>query len=125
MPEAEGNGRVSVSRDALRADLLDLELRLTKTITSALAEKADRSDFDRLTGSLNQVVEWRLKAERGEFTRAQEQEVISIIHNTLKDRGKEAWTTTSRRLAILGAFVTVIGLFSSISYVVFNVVTSG
>lgn len=125
MAESEGNGRVSVSRDALRADLLDLELRLTRSISAELAVKADQSSVDRLAGSLNQVVEWRLKAERGEFTRAQEQEVVTIVQNTIRERGKEAWSATSRRLTVLGATVAVLGLMSSVSYVVFNVVAGG
>jgi hypothetical protein len=46
MSTPEDGGRVSVSRDALRADLADLELRLVDRLSARLDEKADSIVLD-------------------------------------------------------------------------------
>lgn len=60
--------RITVSRDALRADLLDLELRLTKT----LATKSDVDALERRVTTLERQTRDRVAAGEAEdamFTR--------------------------------------------------------
>ena len=45
MSDDSGNGRVTVSRETLRAELLELELRLVERLTSEIARKADYEDM--------------------------------------------------------------------------------
>jgi hypothetical protein len=56
---AEGNGadRISVSRDALRAELADLKLDLVERLTAALESKADKRLVEQVIADVNSIKE--------------------------------------------------------------------
>lgn len=57
MTEPSGNDRISVSRDTLRAELGQLELRLVDRLTHELAQKADQRLVEQVVSDLNSIKE--------------------------------------------------------------------
>lgn len=57
MGESNGNDRISVSRDTLRAELGQLELRLVDRLTRELGKKADQRLVDQIVTDVNSIKE--------------------------------------------------------------------
>lgn len=57
MSEPNGNDRISVSRDTLRAELGQLELRLVDRLTRELGKKADQRLVDQIVTDVNSIKE--------------------------------------------------------------------
>lgn len=57
MAESNGNDRISVSRDTLRAELGQLELRLVDRLTRELGKKADQRLVDQIVSDVNSIKE--------------------------------------------------------------------
>lgn len=101
------SGRVSISRDALRADLLQLRLDLNRDIEEALRRKAD----------LSLVLEMRLaldKLSRGEFTEAQERGIDERVRLAAKDAKDDTWTSRERLTMVVQICSTVAALAVSL-----------
>jgi hypothetical protein len=60
---AEAPDKISVSREALRADLSDLELRIVDRLSEELEKKADRSIVDQLDKRVDDLVVSRASRE--------------------------------------------------------------
>lgn len=105
--------RISVSRDALRADLAEMELRLRVYFDERLAAKANQADLSELL--LRQAAR-----ERGELTPAQRIAIEEIARDTARDKAAEGWSQKERFMAVLSAAVTVGMLILSVA-----VATSG
>ena len=116
MSNDETNGRISVSRDALRADLLDLELRLTKSISESLESKADAKVVDQLIVTTSNLIDWSVATKQGEMTDAQRASVQAEAKKVIQSGESEQWTRTERRLVKLGGLVGVLGLLSTAVY---------
>ena len=71
----ESNGRITVSRDALRADLSDLKNELKDYISTQLERKADTSEVRSMSEAVRSLTDWSIRAQRGEFTEAQKNTV--------------------------------------------------
>lgn len=142
---AEENGasnRISVSRDALRAELAEMELRLRSWLTEQLSGKADMEmviklerDFDLLQktallqeGPLTKEVanhEAAInKLNDGIFTKSQKLAISEIVKDTLKVETDQTWTSKERRFALFGVLISVGSLLASIILTI-SVVTHG
>ncbi len=91
---------ITVSRDALRADLAEMELRLRVYFDEQLKHKAD----------ISVVVEHGILLERlgkGEFNNAQHNAIEAIIAGTLTERTDRGWTTRERWFGILTIIVAL------------------
>ena len=123
----EPNPRISVSREALRAELAEMELRLRLWIASELEEKASAKDLEKLRGEFNAkaawadglmplrdeyikqldlVAGWRMQALAGHFTDAQEQSMALVAKQVLDDSQKGNWSRRERMFAIVAVLST-------------------
>lgn len=112
---AEENGRISVSRSDLRADLAEMKLDLLDRIDERLVLKADKRDVDALVAATHELTEWSVKSQRGEFTDAQEYAIKAWISKAFSSRARESWHGWERRLAVYGLMVAVIGAGSGVA----------
>ena len=129
---AEEPSRITISRDALRADLAEMELRLRTWIGGQLEQKANVTDLARLQ---NQVTEIAAKVvyregplmddirayeenmrsfSRGDFTDAQKRAFNQIIDANLKEHTDTGWTMRQRYIAVAALLVSVVAVISSI-----------
>jgi hypothetical protein len=86
---------VTISREALRADLAELELRLRLWIGSELASKADVVAVEKMEE------QWR-NAEQGLFTPAQTSVMKEIATSVINARVGEGWSRRERAIALIG-----------------------
>jgi hypothetical protein len=119
---------VTVSREALRADLAEMELRLRIWIASELHGKADRVEFDRLKhlvvekvawadslmplrhtmiGEHKDLLVWKRQSEAGTFTPAQKAELKVSVSQAFEEKNLKSWTVRQRGAAILVALLTI------------------
>ncbi len=91
---------VTVSRDALRADLAEMELRLRVYFDDQLRHKADMSVVAEHALALDRL-------GRGEFTKAQTQAIEGIIALTFTEKTDRGWTTRERYFGVLTIFVAL------------------
>jgi hypothetical protein len=105
----EGNGRISVSRADLRADLADLRNDLKDYISEQLDKKADAKDLQPLASSVASLNDWRIRTERGEFTEAQQGTISRWVEHSFKARAKDAWSGWERKLVIFSLFIGLMG----------------
>lgn len=126
---SETASRVSVSRDILRAELAEMELRLRVWIGSELDSKASAADFghlqgvvagkvtwaeglmpmrDRLIEEHIELLKWRLDADRGQFTDAQIMTMDSRAQDALKEAQDSGWTARQHLFAWAGVIALVL-----------------
>lgn len=91
--DGNGNGRISVSRDALRAELAEMELRLRAYFDTQLANKVDQS------------------ALQGDNQRRWTEDIVYQVLDAHERRG---WTRRERGLALLNICMTVAMLVLSV-----------
>lgn len=106
---ADDTTRITVSRDALRADLAEMELRLRLYFDERLAAKADQTAVLVNTTHLTDL-------RRGEFTDAFRRAIVDIVEHEsaiVQDRG---WTKRERLIGVL-AMVLAIASFAFTVYV--------
>lgn len=95
--------RISVSRDALRAELAEMELRLRIFLGEQLAHKADASQVRENTSSLRAI-------NRGEFSPAHKLAIEAIISQQATAKTDLGWTTRERFIGVVALFIAVLGL---------------
>jgi hypothetical protein len=100
-PSQSNPRTVTVSRDALRADLAEMELRLRLYFDEQLKHKADTAT----------VIEHSLALDRfakGDFTTAQTLAIEEIIDQSFSERVARGWTTRERWFGVLTVLVVVL-----------------
>lgn len=103
----ESPSRISVSRDALRAELAEMELRLRFYFDDQLRHKADSGP----------VVELALKVDaldRGDFTDVHRRALTEFVEGLTAARTDRAWTGKERLMAVLSTTVTLAALLLSV-----------
>jgi hypothetical protein len=96
----EPTSRISVSRDALRAELSEMELRLRIYFDDQLKHKADSA----------MVLEFALKfvsLVRGVFSVVLKRALESLVDDHLGERAATTWTRRERVLASLSGMVAL------------------
>ena len=96
---------ITVSRDALRAEMAEMELRLMNAIRVELASKANVSDVSALRATVEVLMAARIRDDRGEFTPAQTASMRAIVGEVTTSRSDEGWTRRERFFGSLTAFV--------------------
>lgn len=110
----DNNGRITVSRDALRADLAELELRMQAFIALQLTHKADEADLARLAHDLSVVKARQAANDRGEWSDANVRLVRATCSDLLDQRTDRAWTRRDQAFAVLSATTAVAMLILSV-----------
>lgn len=87
--------RITVSRDALRADLAEMELRLRLYFDDQLRYKADRGAFLDVALKLDQL-------DRGDWTPVHKRALVELIEEQTAMRGDREWTRLQRVGSLLG-----------------------
>lgn len=131
MPNGDAADKVepkslTLSREALRADLAEMELRLRIWIGTELGKKADETELDLLKKSFhdkvmqdqafallkdklisehNAMLAWQLEANMGHFTEAQVMTMAARAKDVLDQGDFKRWTSRQRGLAYLGGFL--------------------
>ena len=105
MGEANGNDRISLSRETLRAELAGMELRLVDRLTNALAVKADSSVVAQLEARIGSL----------ELSRAQREnmptDLADITRRVQQIELTDAGTKGERdyRRWLLPGFISLVG----------------
>lgn len=102
--------RINVSRDALRADLAEMELRLRVYFDNQLQHKADKSELAGLIVRVNDLEKSRQARDRGDFTHAQSRAIASLAQEQADLRTDRGWTSRERAFAVVGLFITLSAL---------------
>lgn len=128
----DGPERLSISRDALRADLAEMELRLRTWIGTQLEQKADAEDVVRIQAQVTELAAKVVYREgplmndirtyeenmrsfsRGDFTEAQKRAFNQIIDANLKEHTDTGWTQRQRYIAVVALLVSMVAVISSI-----------
>ncbi len=127
-------GRVSLSREVLRAELAEMELRLRIWIASELEEKASATEVEKLRGEFHERVAWadgliplrdRLIAEHevmwkerenaigGQFTLGQQTKMREIIQQVYDAQEQSGFTKRERYFAIITVlFLTAVPIIN-------------
>ncbi len=121
--------RISVSREALRAELAEMELRMRIWMSTELDQKASAADVaalraevaaqaamtsatkplrDQQVRDLQKVIEWREKAQAGHFTEAQAAGMQKVAAAVLAEREGEGWSRRERGFAVVAIGTTVV-----------------
>jgi hypothetical protein len=114
--------RITVSREALRAELAEMELRMRIWMSAELEEKASASDLaalraelatmaplrDHAFNQLERINSWRDEANAGHFTEAQDAAMRRTAAQVLEERASEGWSQRERGFAIVAVLTTVI-----------------
>lgn len=110
---SQGGGprQISVSRDALRADLAEMEIRLRTFIDLKLAEKASVTEVAALARK------WAA-FESGEFTPSQKLTLSHVVIGVLQEQATVSWAPKERILAVLGVAIAAIALIFTTAYTV-------
>lgn len=95
--------RITVSRDALRADLAEMELRLRLYFDERLNHKAD-------TGALAELALKFDRLDRGEFTEAHRRALDEFVDRRLDVRADAGWTRRERWAGIAATLIGVVSL---------------
>lgn len=140
---ASGNGpeKISVSRDALRADLAEMELRLREYIAHELEKKAEQRELERLTRRFEDLTRVMVRSdgpladqvrrhndswnsfERGEFTPGQLRTIRESTRAMIQEERAEGWSARDRAFALVGTLVALAGLIIT-AIVTINTLTS-
>ena len=106
-PDYESLKRVTVSRDALRADLAEMELRLRVYFDSQLQHKADAGTVTELTLKLD-------KLDRGEWTEVHRRALEELIKGQERKESDKSWTSRERTIGVLVVIMTLVSLVASL-----------
>lgn len=99
---------ITLSRETLRAELSQLELRLVDRLQKALAEKADHATVD--------VLNQRVQAL--ELSRAARESMPSQVHDIDKRLTRlERFRYAIPSVAVIGAVVAVVGLLVTLTHI--------
>lgn len=93
--------RITVSRDALRADLAEMELRLRTYFDEQLRHKANAADLASLALKVERLDQLRSDRDRGEFTPAATRAMRSLIEEINEESSDKEWTSRERLMAVL------------------------
>lgn len=115
--DSTSSDRISVSRDALRADLAEMELRLRTYFDLQLKGKADTSQVNMNTGQIQEM-------RRGEFTPALKRSIEELVADTVGALAERGWTSKQRILGVVAVCVSVCSLALAI-YVSLNSAING
>lgn len=99
----EAPNRITVSRDALRADLAEMELRLRVYFDDQLRHKADLATVVLHAQALDAL-------GRGEFTDAQTRSITEIAEHVLEENTGRTWTKRERWIGVVALVLTVLSL---------------
>ena len=134
-PESVEPKVVTISREALRADLAELELRLRLWIGSELIKKADDHELealkiafaekvawaegltplrDKMIVEHNELLAWQLESNKGHFTEAQVMTMALRAKDVLKEANTEGWSKRERMFAIVAVLATAVGLLVNV-----------
>lgn len=134
MASEENQQRVSVSRDTLRAELAEMELRLRTYFAEVLALKADSIVVNKLQNDFTLLQKTALlqegpiarqvasheqslrRLEDGEFTKSIELAVGGMIASQLAKKDSVGWTARERKIAITGLLLTGISVVTTIFF---------
>lgn len=95
--------RITVSRDALRADLAEMELRLRLYFDDQLRHKADAGPVYELIAKVDAL-------DRGDFTESHRRALVELITAQTAERQAAAWSWRERAMAVVSAAVTLASL---------------
>lgn len=109
--EREEPRTITVSRDALRADLLGLELRLKDWMSAELALKANAAVVDKMFSDIGKIKE-------GEFTHAQRMAMVQIYTEQAAKADKSGWSRRERWMAFVSLGLSLVAVIFSIIYTV-------
>lgn len=101
--------RITVSRDALRADLAEMELRLRIFLEDRLNHKADQIDVTELALKLD-------KFEQGEFTVAQTRSIEEVINGRMSSKDDKSWTNRERIMGVVSLLTAISMLIISVAF---------
>lgn len=104
---AEEPTRITVSRDALRADLAEMELRLRVYFDSQLVHKADAG----------MVAELALRVDgldRGDFTDVHRRALTDFVEGVTQQRIDRGWTARERLLGVVSIAIAVLAFGLSV-----------
>ena len=101
MSEETPNARISVSRDALRADLAEMELRLRLYFDEQLRGKADTVELLRLSALMNQM-------DSGNFSPALKRSLEDVIEGAITAKTDRGWTKRERLFGVLAVIVMLV-----------------
>jgi hypothetical protein len=104
---------ITVSRDALRADLSDLELRLREYLDTRLELKANAHDLFLLTERVDAV-------DRGELTAGAELKIKSLIDQAFSTRLTSGWAMRGNKATVLAFCVAICSLGVAIASLLFG-----
>jgi hypothetical protein len=90
---------ITVSRDALRADLAEMELRLRTYFDVQLVQKASAADVVLLQSQASAFA-------RGEFTEAQLRSIDARVEETSAEQGSRAWSKREQMFAVMSSIAT-------------------
>lgn len=95
--------RISVSRDALRADLAEMELRLRVYFDDQLRHKQDSAPFIELALKVDAL-------DRGDFSEVHRRALTEFIESTQRVRQDRGWTARERIIGVVAIIVAVVSL---------------
>lgn len=90
-----------MSRDALRADLAEMELRLRLYFDEQLKHKADRAEVAEMKLTLDGL-------DRGDFTPVHERALTDFVEKVIDQQLDRSWSRRERAMAVTSAFIAVI-----------------
>ena len=93
---ADEPSRISVSRDALRAELAEMELRLRIYFDEQLKHKASSVELAELALKVS-------AHERGEFTPAWEEKIRTIAEDVARQSSADSWLPKGRVATVMAA----------------------
>lgn len=118
MSNEEGGGysrqHLYISRDALRADLAEMELRLRIFIEAELHKKADHHDMLEISARVRELENLRRARDRGELTPALERQVRALARTEADSETAREWTGRERFLAVISVCTAAAMLLLSI-----------
>ncbi len=110
----ETPSRISVSRDTLRAELAEMELRLRIYFDSQAATKADKAELASLTLRVLDLETLQRARDRGELTIAQQRLIDDRIENATTARISQGWTGRERWAGMVSVFIAAVMFILSI-----------
>lgn len=105
---------ITVSRDALRADLAEMELRLRVWIGEQLSEKADAAALLALEARVALTEALSAKFAAGDFTPAQDRAFAQLMDENLRAHTDSGWTQRQRWIAVAALIISILAVATSI-----------
>jgi len=99
--EESGTSRITVSRDALRADLAEMELRLRVYFDEQLKHKADAGHVAEMALKLDSL-------DRGDFSPVHERALQEFVEGVIDKQLDRSWSRRERGMAVMSAFIAVV-----------------